>query len=265
MSKKSKKTHDSTIFTFSTSSLDALEKCPYSWYLRYIDQNYPEVQEPVTDFGNLVHEVGENYFGGGQDELKRLVKQFEVKYILTPEFELKLPLALARIDAFYTAKLADSPKVFHEKEIRLALEGYEDHIDVTGKIDVLYKDINEWVIADYKSSKKFGDFTKQFAFYYYLASKINKNIPETFKFQSVYLCAGSGIEIKDFVKEIVLEKSDIEITESRIQFGIDKILKLGVDDVTKWKKCPSILCSWCKYQNSIPQICEGNGKGKRII
>jgi RecB family exonuclease len=261
MQKKSKNTHDTTIFTLSHSSLETMSKCRRAWYLKYIQKLYVEKDNDVTDFGNLCHEICENYFGGGQIEIKRLFNLYNRKYILTPEYEAKLPLAFKRIEKFFDSNLANSSKVYHEKEFRIFVNSY---IDVTGKIDVLYKDVNdEWVVVDYKTSKKMGDHTAQFSFYYYLISKITGKTPKKLKFQGVYLCAGSGEEIEDFVKEETLESDAIDDAENRVGNGINTILALGIDE-SKWKLCPNVLCSWCEYQNSEPQVCVGNGKGKRV-
>jgi hypothetical protein len=257
MPKKSKKTHETTIFTLSHSSLETMIKCPYSWYLKYVELNYPEKQNDVTDFGNLCHKIAENYYGGGLPELRRLYREYEKNYIISPEYKPKIGKAMQRLDVFYNAKLANSPKVYREKEFRIAIDPY---IDVVGLVDVIYKDSNnEWVVVDYKSSKKFGNFFEQFAFYYYLISKVTGKTPDRFKFESVYFCAGNGFELKDFVKSYILEKEDIEISESRIQNGINTILKLDVDDKNKWKKKPSILCNWCDYKKA--GICEGDCSG----
>jgi hypothetical protein len=252
MPKKLKKTHDTTIFSFSHSSLDVFSKCAFEWYLKYIELNYPEKNNPTTDFGNLCHEIGENYFGGGRAETKRLCKEY-----------VKMPLAMARIEKFFEAKLANSPKVFREKEFRLALNPY---IDVTGKIDVLYKDDDSWTVVDYKTSKKFGNYEKQFAFYYYLLSKYANKVPEKMKFQGVYLCAGNGTEIHDFVKETVLDKSCIELTEDRIEDCYNTILTKDIGDKSKWHKNPHILCDWCEYGPIRGNgICEGRHPKKEEI
>lgn len=263
MARKSKKTHDTTIFTLSHSSLETMVKCQYAWYLKYIQNNYPEKNNEVTDFGNLCHEIAEKYGGGGPSEIKRLFNEIEHKYILSPEYALKLPKALERIEVFYNAMLANATKVHHEKEFRLAHNVY---IDITGKVDVLYKTAEgEWIVVDYKTSKKFGNYLDQFAFYYYLITKTQGKCPPSIRFQSVYFCAGEGNEIKDFVKETVLEVSDMEITEQRIETGVNTILTNNVDDITKWKKKPCILCDWCEYGpvRGIG-ICEGRTKKENV-
>jgi hypothetical protein len=260
MPHKSKKTHETTTFTLSHSSLETMTKCPHQWYLKYVKQLYPEKDNDVTDFGNLCHEIAENYYGGGRLEIKRLYKEISPKYILTPEYAKKLPLAMKRLEVFYNEKLEKSPKVYHEKEFRFALDEY---IDVTGKVDVMYKEEDgTWVVVDYKTSKKMGNYFDQFAFYYFLITRISGKIPDKLKFQGVYFCAGSGIELDDFVDEVILEKDAIEVAENRIGNGINTILHHNVDNIEKWKKKPSPLCSWCEYQNA--GICEGNGKGKRV-
>jgi len=262
---KSKKSHDTTIFSFSHSSLETMAKCDRAFYYQYIEQLYPEEQPNyATQYGSFVHKIAENYFGGGEKELNRLYFEYKDEFTINAEYKAKLPLSLKRVQVFYDFYLKNSSLVLREKEYRYPLDKF---IDVTGKIDLIFRDteISDIIVADYKTGKKFGNPFEQFAFYYSLLSKMKNKTPESLRFMGVYLCAGEGIEIHDFVKPVTLDKSDLEITESRIDNAIDKILTLGVDDIEKWKKKVGPLCSWCKYQQNIGDcICNGNGKGKRI-
>lgn len=251
MAKKSKKSFDTTVFTLSHSSLEAQEKCPFQWYLRYIELLYPKKDNEAADFGSLCHLIAENYFGGGQEELKRLFTEFNENYILTPEYEAKIPLALSRIERFYDAYLSGASKIFREKEFRYA---FDEYVDITGNIDVLYKNDN-WVVVDYKTSKKKDkDHSLQFWFYYYLISKVTGKTPPSLTFQCVYLTAGTDKNVEDFVETTEFEADCIEMAESRIQAGINRILNRGADK-DNWKKNPNRLCDWCDYKKA--GLCDG--------
>lgn len=252
MNKKSKKSHDTTVFTLSHSSLSTLNKCPREWYYRYIELLYPEVDKDASDFGSLCHEVAENYFGGGKPELKRLVRQFAKKYTITPYYRKKLTTAMLRLEAFYDARISMSSQVYREKEFKLA---HDEYIDVVGKVDVLYKNAEGyWVVVDYKTSKRFDDFSTQFNFYYYLISKVTGKTPTKFYYESVYLCAGESNELKDYVKPGILEKDDLPLAENRLENGIYVILKNGPEK-ERWKKKTSPLCPYCDYYKA--KICGG--------
>jgi hypothetical protein len=250
---KSKKTHETTIFTLSHSSLELMAKCPRSWFLKYVEKNYPPKESDILDFGNLCHEMAEHYYGGGLPELRRLYKEIGKKYILSPEYKEKLPIAMKRLVRFFDAKLAKSSQVLREKEFHIALDPY---IDITGKVDVLYKDEGgEWVVVDYKTSKKFSSIMEQFAFYYYLITKVSGKSPKKFKFEGVYFCAGSSDSVEDFVKPVVLEISDVDISINRIDNAVETILTLDVDNIEKWKKKVGPLCNYCDYKKA--GICDG--------
>jgi predicted RecB family nuclease len=250
--KKSKKSFDTTVFTLSHSSLETQEGCAFKWYLRYIELNFPKRDNEAADFGSLCHLIAENYFGGGQQELTRLFYEYQEKFILTPKYEAKIPIALQRIERFYDAYLANSTKVYREKEFRYA---YDEFIDVSGNIDVLYKMGDKWVVADYKTNaEKKKDFSQQFWFYYYLISKVSGKVPKSLTFQCVYLIAGSDKKLEDFVVTEELFPDSIDMAEGRIEAGINRILLRGVDK-TKWKKNVTRLCDWCDYKKA--GLCDG--------
>lgn len=242
--KKSKKSFDSTIFTLSHSSLETLEKCPFQWYLKYIELNYPEREAEAADFGSLCHEIAEHYGGEGPAEIKRLFREYHIKYQLTKTYQAKLPTAFRRIHAFVSQKLIHSPKVYREKDFRFP---YSPFIDINGKIDVIYQDAQgELVIVDYKTNKDFKDHSKQFEFYYYMLSKLKKNLPKKIRFEAVYLSAGKSDLIEDFVVPQVLDEEAIEKAIKRIDSGLEMILDKGVEK-ENWEKKPQHLCNWCDY------------------
>lgn len=239
-------------FNLSHSSIDLLERCSYSFFQRYIQKFYPEVEPNYSaEFGLIFHDASEVYTGSGREEFEQLVAQFRTKHTITPEYEAKIPLATSNFLYFYENYLKKSKKMYKEKRIQILLNEF---VGLNGSLDVLYqKEDNKWVIVDLKSSKKPGDYSAQLSCYYYLLSKISTIVPKQVECQIVYLVAGSESEV---VQTYILDLCDMEICENRILTAVNKISILGVDDVALWKKKPSKLCPWCDYYKS--GICVGN-------
>ena len=99
---KTKKTHDTTTFTLSHSSLSIIEQCPRKWFLRYIKGYYFDTPQPWSDFGLMAHEVGEKYRGEGIDRIKELAKEAIKNKRLTihDSYKHKVPVALRNIKRF---------------------------------------------------------------------------------------------------------------------------------------------------------------------
>lgn len=245
---KTKKTHDTTTFTLSHSSLSIIEQCPRKWYLRYIKGHYFDTPQPWSDFGLMAHEVGEKYRGEGIDRIKELARDAVKNRNLTihDTYKHKVPVALKNIKRFYDKYLAKASKVSNEKEFRIDLTPY---VDLVGLIDVLYKDeYGDWVVVDFKTSKSKSEHSRQLSLYYFLMSEITGKKPTTLKAQIVYLSLENLSEdIEEIVDEYVLDHDDIRACENRLQSGIDIIANCGCDD-SKWRKKPSTLCNYCIFK-----------------
>lgn len=241
-------------FNLSHSSIDLLERCPYSYYLRYVCKFYPEVEPNYSaEFGLIFHDASEEYTGTGREEFESLVAKFRPKHVITPEYEAKIPLATSNFLYYYENHLKTAKKIYKEKRIQILLNEY---LGFNGSLDVLFqKEDDKWVIVDLKSSKKAGDYSAQLSCYYYLLSIIGNKTPKQIECQIVYLVAASTEEI---VQTYILDLGDIEICQNRILTAVNKISILGVDDVSKWKKRPGPLCPWCDYYKS--GVCEGKDK-----
>ena len=225
-----------------------MEQCKRKWYLRYIMKLYFDEQQPWSSFGLIIHEVAEKYKGEGIARLKELTQNLITNsgLIVHPDYRPKLPVALRNFKRFYDTYLADS------QYIKPELSFYTDlthELDITGALDVLYKDKSgEWVIVDYKTSKKKSEHSMQFAIYYYLLWRITGKKPTTIKCQIVYLSLESLSEdIDEFVDTFVLEHDDIRMCEMRIHRAKETIDYCGKDE-EKWKQKPSALCNFCEYK-----------------
>lgn len=241
-------------FTLSHSSMELLEKCPYAWFQRYVMKFYPSVDRNVaSEFGGLFHEVAEVYTGTGKEEIILLVDKLKCNYHLDEEYSKKIPVAINNFHYFYEKFLRNAKKIYREKRIEILLNQF---LALIGSLDVLYQtEGGNWVITDYKSSKKPGDYSVQLSCYFYLLSCISKTVPKEIKCQVVYLAAEKE---ENIIQEYTIDLQDLEICQQRLLTLVNKISILDVDNVAMWKKRPSALCPWCDYFKA--GICEGNSK-----
>ena len=237
----SKRSHDTTLFTLSHSSMSLLEKCPREWYLRYVAKYYLSIPQPWNDFGVLIHEVSELYKGEGKERLIELAK----KLIKDNNYDIP-PMYLKKVKKFHDTYLSGAQSVKKEKEFRTDLNPY---IDLVGLVDILYKNsAGEWIIVDLKTSKNKGEHSDQLSLYYFLMTLITGKKPKTIKAQIVYLSLDSeSTDLEDIVEEYILDYDDIECIERKIHKSMEVILNCGVDK-KKWRKKPSALCNYCAYK-----------------
>jgi len=244
----SNKSHETTIFTLSHSSMSVLKKCPREWYLRYICGHYISIAQPWSDFGLLIHEVSELYRGEGKDKLIQLAKDVRKKhkYKIHEDYVPKVPLALKNYKKYYETHLENAKKIKREQEFRTDLNEY---IDLVGFLDLLYlNEQDEWVVVDLKTSKKKGEHSEQLALYYFLMTILTGKKPKRLRAQIVYLSLDSGsTDVEDFVEEYVLEHDDLDMIEQKI-FGCMEIIANCGTEKDKWRKKPSALCSYCAYK-----------------
>ena len=238
-------------FNLSHSSTDLLGKCPYSFFQRYVQKFYPEVDPNYSaEFGLIFHEAAEVYTGTGREEFTALIEKFRPAHPITPEYEAKIPQGITNFLYFYNLRLKNAKKIFKEKRIQILLN---DFVGFNGSLDVLFQDEDgKWVIVDLKSSKKPGDYSIQLSCYYYLLTKISPTYPKEIEAIVVYLAAASEDRV---IQTYNLDLSDVEEFENRLASSVNKISILGVDDVSLWKKHPSPLCPWCDYYKA--GICDG--------
>lgn len=238
-------------FNLSHSSIELLEKCPYSFYERYVMKFYPEVEPNyASEFGSLIHEASQFYKGTGRAEFEFLVEKFRHKYLINDEYADKIPLAISNYLFFHEVYLVGAKKIYKEKSIQILLNEY---VGFNGSIDILYQQEDDsWVVVDLKSSKKPGDYSKQLSCYYYLLSKISNKTPSYLNCKVVYLVAPTEDKI---IQPYSLDKDDLEICEQRLLSAVNKISLLGVDDVSQWKKKVTPLCPWCDLYKA--GVCQG--------
>jgi hypothetical protein len=239
-------------FTLSHSSLELLNKCLWSWYQRYVEKWYPDVEKnPASEFGSLLHISIENYTGTGKGEMNALIEKYRDDYELNEEYSAKIPKAVDRFLEFYEKHLKGVVKMYKEKTITILLNQF---LALTGSLDVLYQTVNgNWIIVDWKTTKKMnGDVSKQLSCYFYLLSAVSKTSPKQIKCQVVYLAAGYDDE---YVQEYTIDEQDKEIYENLLLEAVDKISRFDIETSEQWKRKPSPLCPWCSYY--LEGVCSG--------
>jgi hypothetical protein len=236
-----------------------MEKCMREYCLRYIQKYYIKIPQPWNNFGSLAHAVGEQYRGGGRKEINRLLREVNrkkdgtKKWHVHDDYKHKMPLAYSNMIKFYDTHLRSAQKIARELELRTDISKY---VDVTAFLDILYKnEEGEWVITDYKTSKKKIDGTKQLSFYYALLELCQGKVPKKMKGQIVYLALDYGEDdVNNFVEEYELSDYELKYAYNRIQAGLDKISIYGLDK-NNWVKKESALCPYCDYLNC--GLCDG--------
>lgn len=251
---KSKKTHATTIFSFSHSGLSTMEKCPREWFFKYVRGIRLNIKKEATEFGSLSHKLAENYTGTGLEEATRLVEEYSKEFEISDKYKEKMSYMISNFLMFHDTYLLPAKKAYKEKEIRVSLNEY---VDLIGSIDVLYRsDIDEWIIVDYKTSKEKKDETKQLALYFYLLAAISPKKPKSVRCKAVYL----SLEDKKapIVEEYVLSDDELAFCESRLESAMNRISAFGVDKIENWKKKPSKLCNYCDY--FLTGYCDGKNQ-----
>lgn len=253
--RKKKRTYETTEFSLSFSSIEILNQCPRKWYLRYIKNIYPDTKQDHSDFGSFVHSVAENYEGGGYDEIKELCNIFKEEYKFDRvAYKDRLKLAMKNLVTFYKIHLQIARKIYNEKEIRFPLNKI---FDLSGKIDLLYSTHQkEWIVVDYKTSKKKKDQSKQLASYFFMLKAITKKSPKKIKAKIVYLCLEDGSDDpEDFIDDYVIDMEDYSMIDSVLKSTMRKIENLKQEGAERWRKKCGPLCDYCDYK--ISNHCDG--------
>lgn len=249
---------DTTEFTLSFSSLESFSQCPRKWYLRYIKKIYPDIKQDHTEFGNLIHKIAEEYNGSGRKEIKRLFNKFKDDYDIDyKKYSKRIKLALNNLDTFFNVYLKTVKNILTEKEFRFPLN---EIFDLTGKIDLMCKSGNEWIIHDWKTSKNKKDQSKQLASYFFMlrwvAEKRSKKMPNKIRARIVYLCLESEEDDPDeFVDEYVIDLDDVEMIDNILKTTMRRINFIKQSDETKWRKKCGPLCDYCDYKKE--GYCDG--------
>jgi len=248
--------------TFSTSSLDTMEKCHRQYYLQYLAKIKVKDDQTALVFGRMVHLIIENYHGGGDEEIRGLFNLFvrddpklKEKYwdILTPEYQSKLKKVMYNVRFYLTNRYLQSTGIKHEEQFDLydidEVDGKSIHAQ--GKIDGIYRIDNKVFITDYKTGKKKKDHSKQLGFYLYMLSKGKDKVTEA-SGEIVNLCLDVQTGFDDVLEYYTLEEFDIIRAENRIKNAIVTLKKNGIHLESKdnWVKKPQKLCNWCKYYHS---------------
>ena len=242
---------------YSHTKLDVARKCMLQFKYQYIDK-LPIIEGDMSasEFGSVVHEVAENYIGGGKAELLALYHTATKKIKLTTLYKSKVPLALQNIHDYWKAALSKNVKeVKHESDLTIELT---KDIKLNGKIDILIEHNNgRFRIVDYKTnkSKEYANHTNQLSMYMLLLHD-KYNIPyENMDCEVIYLALdpitkkGQKVENKGYEnvsKLYKLEECDVECLKSEIEM-IDKQIQKSIDR-GEWKPKPGKFnCTYCPY------------------
>jgi CRISPR/Cas system-associated exonuclease Cas4 (RecB family) len=252
---------------YSHSKLEIARKCMRLFKNKYIDKIKVDDKNDYNRFGNLLHEVIENYTGTGLEELVALYHKFYKKHPYTDNaLKARAPIALKNIHSTWKKYIKDSKgTIVHEEDVKVQLN---DTIKLNGKIDILIVEDDKLYIKDLKTSKnnKYGNFEAQIAMYMLLLH-IKYDIPYSdMDGEIIYLCMeeqdkhGNVIKnlgLKNIVKPIKLDVADVEMLKEEIIHIDEKINRAIVKDV--WKASPTWFnCTFCPYASTCADKYTGN-------
>jgi len=250
---------------FSHSKLEIARKCMKQFHYKYI-LKYPVLDTEPTEFGNLIHEIAQNYKGSGKKELMCLYEKYRPKYKFESKtYKNKIKLALKNIHDFWQINLKNQ-KYEPEQEVT---ESLTESISLNGKIDVIIFNDNKVRIIDYKTSKtdKYSDHTNQLAMYKILVNK-KYNIPyENMSCEIVYLSMDevdkSGKHIlnegyNNIVREYDVDESDIDVLIEEIESVKHRIERAEKNNI--WRANPTWFnCTYCSFN----EHCDEKYKDKK--
>lgn len=253
---------------FSFSKIERFKKCPYGYYLNYLDPQWKGFQKP-RDYktkGTAVHGAITLFYHLPPEErnLENLKKCLKQAWFSDIEPQKQPPLgqaggfqtiaserraylsSLKMLKRFLNLKDIN-PALFYlpTKDIRYSFSDYEEMIQpindrffISGKFDRVDKiEDGTLRIIDFKTGKK--DNGKGQLDFYRILAEFNFNVPVSVV---SYYYLGDG-KVVDF------STSDVEIDEIK-----ENILKNveEINNTEKFSSRPSRLCSFCDFED----ICE---------
>ncbi|HAF07121.1 MAG: UvrD/REP helicase [candidate division TA06 bacterium 32_111] len=240
--------------TYSLSQINVYEVCPQQ-YLFYKEYDFQPSRSAQVLFGNLVHHTIEDIHKAILDKqnisIDNIENWFEQNYKalllagLRPISKTQKEMALKQVINYFQQN-QDLLKKIKETEVDVSVEK-EDYI-ITGKIDLLMDERNEFEILDFKTQKKpenshplIDSYTKQLCLYaYILKEKYNKPI------RKMYIYWTAEEKRRDAIME--LNYSEDKVEEAGRHF--DEIVKKIKAEEFKVVQSPDTekVCKECDFR-----------------
>lgn len=255
-------TKDGVLYS-SYSQLDLYERCPYQWYLKYIEGDRTAIVSKYLEYGSAIHETLEELFkmlcNGEKPELQEITRRYhhyiKIHEIPFDSYEEEMEYVmegLLMLERLYEPKneleklMMTSKIIGVEKEFKVNVDG----VDIIGFIDLVLRTDDGIVLVDHKSGKSLFDKTKlqtnlQFPIYAMAMKNEYDELP--------YKCFYNFTKLHKF-QEKLLTANDVHEAEVRIKKLFKKMGK-PKDRKPEHKPKPSYLCYWCDYGLYNTSIC----------
>lgn len=247
----------------SHSKMEVARQCMKKFMHQYILKTEIDEEQDTSsaDFGSCIHEIAENYTGGGKEELLALYHQLvPSKYTISDDYKPKIPLALKNLHQYFVKYLKTQKECQNELDIKIE---FDERIMLTGKIDILIEKVDgKWRVVDYKTKKnnQWYDPKDQLAMYMLMMNK-KFGIPlEDIDCEIVYLSMDwedkKGNKImnegyENIAKVYKVTENDVYLLEREINVLYKRIQKN--QESGEWLANPSWFnCTYCPYKS----ICE---------
>lgn len=169
---------------WSFSRVDSYHNCPKMFYLTYLEDDIPKVNNAFAQWGSFGHLLLEKYYKG-KLELFELSDEYESKY----KSKITIPFPNNKFSDLSISYWLAGKKYFDnfeddfsayevvgvEKKIKIKIKQY----DFIGYIDLILRDENGFYICDHKSKSKFKS-KAEFEHYLYQLYIYSKYIYDTY-------------------------------------------------------------------------------------
>ena len=242
----------------SYSQIDLYERCPYQWWLKYVQQSQSNIASKHLGYGLAIHETLELFFkmhcNGELPPYDVMVSMYyhflNVHSIPYDSYEEEMEWTmegLLMLERLYNPKnelekLMTTAKIIGvEKSFVVPLHG----VNIIGFIDLVLKTYDGIIVVDHKSGKKMFD-----------KSKLNDNLQFPIYAMAIKNEYGE-LPVKNYYNFTKVHNlQEASVTEQKIkeaELRISKIFK----KMSKKKHTPKpcALCYWCDFSKYKMNIC----------
>jgi len=238
---------------WSHSRVEAFEKCPFKYKLRYCDKILtlpPENADSPLIIGTALHT-------GLEKGVTKAIDEYFMSYpIITDDHineAMKLESLIPR-----AAKLI--PK--GDFEVKISTEDFIGYIDLLAPVTMFHDSEvpNQYDIYDFKYSNNISNYKQsdQLHIYKYFFEKCNpgKHIRNLFFLfvPKVNIKQKKTEDLSEFRKRILDELKGVEPELVQIEYDPNKVINFLLNtkhtiEATDFNKNPGYLCNYCEYQN----------------
>ena len=230
---------------FSYSRVDLFKRCPYKYYLRYV-QKLETI--PNTDANNPLY-LGTAVHTGLEKTLEEAINQYKSNYPIIEDLQINEIIKFEHIIPQAKALL---PK--GEYELKIEDDEFIGYMDLLAS-----KENNHFDLYDFKYSNNVDNYLKsaQLHVYKHFFEKTTGNVIDNLYYvflPKVQIRQKKTEDLYQFRKRLCDELSKTEVKIVKVDYDHKKVLEYLVDvemirAATEFPKCVGGLCRFCEFNS----------------